>query len=215
MGNKKGYVPSEDAKRKTSESLKQAYADGSRVTSEETSQKRSASMRKAWESRPRTRSDEAKRKTSETLKQGYADGRIQLVGAALANSQSPFVLRTDAERKARKLENQKVWRENNPDKGAEYHRKYYPASYGWTAEQYEAEVQSRNGLCDVCKRPQQSGIRLAVDHDHECCSERSACDKCRRGLLCTNCNTLLGSAHDSIEILESAISYLNSFSQRT
>lgn len=211
MGNQKGYVPSEEAKRKVSESLKQAYADGTRATSEETRQKRSESMKKAWALRPHTRSEEAKRKTSETLKQGYAEGRIQLVGAALAQSQSPFAARTEAERKARKLETQRVWREQNPQANAEYHRKYHPLDYGWTAEQYEAEVQKREGRCDICGRPQQSGIRLAIDHDHTCCPERAACDKCRRGLLCTNCNTLLGSAHDSVEILESAISYLKKY----
>ena len=211
MGNKKGYVPSDEAKQKTSESLKQAYADGSRVTSEETRQKRSESMKKAWESRSRVRTEESRRKTSETLKAGYADGRIQLVGAALAQSQSPFAAQTEEERKARKLETQRIWRANNPGINAEYHRKYHPLDYGWTAEQYEAEVQKRTGLCDVCKRPQQSDIRLAIDHSHECCPERTACDKCRRGLLCMNCNTLLGSAHDSVQILEAAILYLKSF----
>lgn len=211
MGNKKGYVPSEEAKRKTSESLKQAYADGSRVTSEETRQKRSESMRKAWESRSRTRSEESKRKTSETLKQGYAEGRIQLVGAALANSQSPFVARTDEERKSRKLENQRIWRENNPEKLAEYKQKYTPESYGLTVEKYQAQVQSQNGLCAICKGPQQGDCNLAIDHNHDCCPERTACDKCRRGLLCSNCNWALGLVHDSIEVLQSMILYLKSF----
>jgi hypothetical protein len=211
MGNLKGYVPSEDAKRKASASLKQAYADGSRVTSEETRQKRSDSMKKAWESRSRTRTEEAKKKTSETLKQGYADGRIKLVGAALANANSPFMPHTDEERKAIKTERLKVWRAEHPEKQREYGRKYHPQSYGWTADQYEVEVQKRDGLCDVCRRPQQGDCRLAIDHNHTCCPEKSACDKCRRGLLCTNCNTLLGSAHDSVEILESAISYLKQY----
>ena len=211
MGNAKGYVPSDEAKRKTSESLKQAYADGSRITSDETRKKRSESMRKAWESRSHTRSEEAKRKTSETLKQGYAEGRIKLVGAALANAIDPFLPHTDEERKAIKAERLKVWRAAHPEKNAEYGRKYHPLDYGWTAEQYEAEVQKREGRCDICGRPQQNGYRLAIDHDHKCCPERAACDKCRRGLLCTNCNTLLGSAHDSVEILESAISYLKGY----
>ena len=208
MGNSKGYEPSEESKKKVSESLKQAYAEGRRVTSDETRQKRIESMRKAWESRSRVRTEESKRKTSETLKQGYADGRIQLVGAALANSQSPFKLRTDEEKKARKLETQRILREKHPERYKHYAYEQSVAFYGWTPEQYEAEVQKQNGLCAVCKRPQQAGVRLAIDHNHDCCPEREACDKCRRGLLCTNCNTLLGSAHDSIEILASAIEYL-------
>jgi hypothetical protein len=206
MGNKKGYVPSEEAKRKASESLKQAYADGSRVTSEETKQKRSESMRKAWESRSRTRTEESKRKTSETLKQGYAEGRIQLVGAALAQSQSPFAAHTEEERKTRKIVTQREWRASNPEKMAEYKKVENARRYGLTVEQYESAV-----LCDICKRPQQGDCSLAQDHKHGCCPEKTACDKCRRGRLCTNCNTLLGSAHDSVEILEAAILYVKQY----
>ena len=156
-------------------------------------------------------SDETRRKASESLKKAYAEGKMKLVGAALQQSLAPK--KSEAERKARKLVTQRIWRAAHPEKQGEYDRKYHPESYGWTAEKYEAEVQKRNGLCDVCKRPQQSGIRLAIDHDHKCCSERAACDKCRRGLLCTNCNTLLGSAHDSVEILEASILYLESFEE--
>jgi len=156
-------------------------------------------------------SEEQKSKTSETLKQGYAEGRIQLAGAALAQATEPFVHRSEEERKARKLEQQRVWREKHPNIVADYSVKYNAKYYGLTQEQYEAEIAKRNGLCDICKRPQQNGFRLAVDHDHGCCDERHACDKCRRGLLCTNCNTLLGSAHDSVEVLEKAILYLQSF----
>lgn len=188
MGNKKGYVPSEETKRKVSESLKKAYAEGR--------------GRKDY-----VPSEETKQKQSESLKLAYAEGRKVLTGAALAQSLAPK--KSPEERKARKLETQRIWR--TPERDAAYHRKYHPKSYGWTAEQYEAEVQKQNGLCAVCKRPQQAGMRLAIDHDHNCCPERAACEKCRRGLLCTNCNTLLGSAHDSVEILAAAILYLNSF----
>ena len=189
MGNQKGYVPSEETKRKVSEALKKAYAEGRR------------------QPRDYAKSEETKRKQSESLKLAYAEGRMVLTGAALANHLAPK--KSEAERKARKLETQRIWR--TPERDAAYHRKYHPVSYGWTAEQYEAEVQKQNGLCAMCTRPQQAGVRLAIDHDHACCPERTACDKCRRGLLCTNCNTLLGSAHDSIEILEAAILYLKSF----
>ena len=192
MGNRPGYKPSEETKRKTSESLKKAYAGGTR--------------KKRENYHP---SEEAKRKISEALTLAYAEGRKQLVGAALAASVAPK--KSIEERKARKLETQRLWRAAHPEKHAEYARKYHPGYYGLTAEQYEAEVQARNGLCDMCKRPQQSGIRLAIDHDHTCCPERRACDKCRRGLLCTNCNIILGSAHDSITILEEAIAYLKRY----
>ena len=94
-------------------------------------------------------SDETRRKASESLKKAYAEGKMKLVGAALQQSLAPK--KSEAERKARKLVTQRIW--------------------------------------------------------------RAACDKCRRGLLCTNCNTLLGSAHDSVEILEASILYLESFEE--
>lgn len=197
MGNSKGYLPSEESKRKVSEALKKAWAEG----------------RHKGNNFENADSEEWRRKISEGLKKAYADGSKKLTGAALQNSLAPK--KTDEEKKARKLETQKALRAAHPERYRQYKRKYHPISYGWTAEQYEAEVQKRNGLCDVCHRPQQNGVRLAIDHDHDCCSERAACDKCRRGLLCTNCNTLLGSAHDSIEILEQAISYLKRYKKET
>ncbi len=35
---------------------------------------------------------------------------------------------------------------------------------------------------------------LSVDHDHSCCPDKSACCKCIRGLLCADCNMMLGLA---------------------
>ena len=188
MGQPKGFIPSEETRRKTSDALKRAYAEGRRKP------------------RDYSRSEETRRKQSESLKKAYAEGRMVLTGAALEQSLAPK--KTEEERKARKLETQRDWRADNPEVVRGYKKKYHPTYYGLTAEQYDAENENRNGLCDVCKRPQQNGFRLAIDHNHDCCPERSACDKCRRGLLCTNCNTLLGSAHDSVEILTAAISYL-------
>ncbi len=193
MGNKKGYTPSDESKKKVSESLKLAYAEG----------------RHRGNGFEEADSEEWRRKIGDGLKKAYAEGRKTLTGAALEQSLAPK--KSKEERHARKMETQKAWREKNPEKYSQYYQKYYSLDYGLTAEQYEVEVATRQGLCDVCKRPQQSGIRLAIDHDHNCCPERAACEKCRRGLLCTNCNTLLGSAHDSVEILQNAILYLASF----
>ena len=94
---------------------------------------------------------------------------------------------------------------------AGYKQKYTPENYGWTAEQYQAQVQAQNNLCVICKGPQQGECNLAIDHNHDCCPERSACDKCRRELLCTNCNNALGRVHENIEILQSMILYLQKY----
>ena len=183
MGQPKGFTPSEETRRKVSEALKKAYAEGRRKP------------------RDYAKSEETKRKQSESLKLAYAEGRMVLTGAALQASLAPK--KSEAERKARKLETQRIWRDENPEKMADYKKEQKAKRYGLTVEQYESAV-----LCDICKRPQQGDCKLAQDHNHKCCPEKTACEKCRRGRLCTNCNTLLGSAHDSVEILESAILYL-------
>jgi hypothetical protein len=66
----------------------------------------------------------------------------------------------------------------------------------------------QEGRCAICRgRP--TTARLAVDHDHACCKKPPLCGRCTRGLLCSRCNhELLGAAHDSLQILENAVRYL-------
>lgn len=80
-------------------------------------------------------------------------------------------------------------------------------SYGLTLEDYDHMVAEQNGLCAICHKPEteidwHSGkIRnFHIDHDHETGEVR--------GLLCSLCNKGIGQLGDSIEILESAITYL-------
>ncbi len=57
----------------------------------------------------------------------------------------------------------------------------------------------QDGVCAICGDP--PGARaLAVDHDHTTNQVRA--------LLCTRCNTALGSARDDAEILSRMIDYL-------
>jgi len=72
-------------------------------------------------------------------------------------------------------------------------------SYGELVEQY-------GDVCGICRRSETSKTRsgelrrLAVDHDH-------ITGKIR-GLLCGDCNRMIGMAKDKIEVLEAAIEYL-------
>lgn len=63
-----------------------------------------------------------------------------------------------------------------------------------------------DGSCRVCGGTN----RPSMDHDHSCCPVGNGrkCGKCVRGLLCHNCNIILGNAKDSPEILRSLIAYL-------
>lgn len=70
-----------------------------------------------------------------------------------------------------------------------------------TAAQYNALIEDQEFCCAICKAHQDTfKYGLCIDHDHESGDVR--------GLLCINCNALLGHAKDSAGILESAISYL-------
>lgn len=82
------------------------------------------------------------------------------------------------------------------------------AKYGLSAEQYVEMLERQGHTCAVCDRANPGGKKLAVDHDHACCPGKYSCGKCVRGLLCSNCNSSLGHAKDSVEILESMIEYL-------
>ena len=49
-----------------------------------------------------------------------------------------------------------------------------------------------------------------LDHDNKCCtSNLSCCGECIRGVLCRQCNTLLGMANDDVNVLIGAVEYLN------
>lgn len=47
-----------------------------------------------------------------------------------------------------------------------------------------------------------------IDHDHACCPGIGSCGECVRGLLCHDCNILLGMAKDSADRLDQVKKYL-------
>lgn len=76
-------------------------------------------------------------------------------------------------------------------------------SYGIDLEYYNHLFESQEGKCAICKTHQiELEKTLSVDHCHK--------TNIIRGLLCGNCNTVLGMAKDNITTLENAISYLKS-----
>lgn len=80
------------------------------------------------------------------------------------------------------------------------HAHHLKKKYGITPDQYAAILEKQEGRCFICLCKPKSK-RLAVDHDHK--------TNKIRGLLCSRCNhKLLGSANDSIEMLQRAIDYL-------
>ena len=89
-------------------------------------------------------------------------------------------------------------------------RKYvYKTRYGITEEDYQRMQAQQDYRCSICGTHQnEQKIRMSVDHDHRCCPEIYSCGKCLRGLLCRNCNLMLGVLKDDEEVLQAAINYL-------
>jgi len=102
----------------------------------------------------------------------------------------------------------KIWVEKNRDKIRANSRRY---EYNMTQEQFDSLMLKQGGGCAICKSELDNPD---VDHDHKCCSTRKSCGKCNRGLLCHKCNTIIGLAQDSIEILSNAIKYLEAYNGR-
>ena len=78
--------------------------------------------------------------------------------------------------------------------------------YGISKENYEDLLKEQNFVCAICKKLEDKKHKngkvkmLGIDHDHKTGKVR--------GLLCTNCNRLLGWVNDDLEILKNAFKYL-------
>lgn len=103
----------------------------------------------------------------------------------------------------------KAWRAKNAGRLSEKDRKARLKLYGLTLGAFEALLKSQDGKCAICHRPPQPRrdgkgrqySQLDVDHNHSTNKVRA--------LLCYNCNAILGHAHDSSDVLRSAIAYLS------
>ena len=70
-----------------------------------------------------------------------------------------------------------------------------------TVDKFNNMYKEQQGCCYICGRHQDEfKFKLAVDHCHETGKIR--------GLLCHYCNKALGMFDDNVEILQSAILYL-------
>lgn len=109
--------------------------------------------------------------------------------------------RARPERKAAR----KVWddRFRNKDSTRSYLLRW---TYGITIETYNHMLTGQNGVCAICGGVNANGRKLSVDHNHQ--------TDAVRGLLCMQCNMLLGNAKDNVSILLKSIEYLNKWNQQ-
>jgi hypothetical protein len=103
---------------------------------------------------------------------------------------------------ARKAELRKQWGLANPEKKKLSDRKQsLKKRYNITLEQYNELFIKQNGLCAGCDlHASQLRRNLCVDHDHFTGKIR--------GLLCDDCNIILGHAKDDMKTLHQLTSYL-------
>ena len=75
--------------------------------------------------------------------------------------------------------------------------------FNLTIEMWEIVDKFQNGVCALCGKKQRSGKRLAVDHRHR--------DGLIRGLLCSQCNRLLGKIESNGWVVETLILLIEYF----
>jgi hypothetical protein len=99
---------------------------------------------------------------------------------------------------------------SDPEYRAEIKRRNRIFLYGVDQEWVLAKVAEQGG-CAVCGTNTPGGWDWHVDHDHACCPTEKTCGNCLRGVLCGNCNLILGHAGDSADRLMAAAAYLLTF----
>jgi hypothetical protein len=94
------------------------------------------------------------------------------------------------------------------DKCSQYQRmSHIKYNFNMSEDQYSTLMNIQGGVCAVCCEEFDGAPH--VDHDHTCCDKKYTCGNCVRGLLCSNCNWMIGHSRDSSEILMKGAVYLS------
>lgn len=107
-----------------------------------------------------------------------------------------------AQQRADRIQRDKVLRE----RGISVARVRRLKTYGLTPEGFDALLEAQAGVCAICgtndwwRGAVKDHNQPLIDHCHETDTVR--------GLLCNNCNTMLGHSKDRPEILRAAAQYL-------
>lgn len=107
--------------------------------------------------------------------------------------------------------NTAAWRRKNPNYAIGYYSKYVAKNpeyykmrnlkrYGLTSQQYDDLFWKQGGRCALCQTNSHNGKGWHIDHCHTTGKVR--------GILCNNCNVGLGHFKERIELLKTAIEYL-------
>jgi hypothetical protein len=96
----------------------------------------------------------------------------------------------------------KLWHKNHPERVKLHFKKAgLKRYYNITVEEYDEMFNKQEGKCLICGHHQSEfKRRFDVDHNHTTSKIR--------GLLCWNCNLLIGHAKEDINVLKNAVKYL-------
>ena len=93
--------------------------------------------------------------------------------------------------------------------------------YSLTLENLVSTYESQGGGCAICNKSlphpaDENGDKWQtnIDHDHTCCPTETSCGECIRGMLCRDCNLMLGHAKDNLSTLKKAVEYLERTSKK-
>jgi hypothetical protein len=95
------------------------------------------------------------------------------------------------------LEYARTQRANDPEWTRKKKNSSLKFAFGITLDDYEAMAEAQGHICAICRLPK---TPLCVDHCHVTGKVR--------GLLCHDCNKMLGFANDNTDVLSRAIEYL-------
>jgi hypothetical protein len=119
--------------------------------------------------------------------------------------------------------NRKKLREAEPDRFNAYAAKYrkanpekyagwrYKRKHGISKEEMFQMLEQQGNICKICQTPEPGIKGWVIDHDHKCCGPEKSCSNCKRGILCSPCNVILGFAKDNIQVLARAVEYLEEY----
>lgn len=91
--------------------------------------------------------------------------------------------------------------EQRPEKKQKVRNSKMKWRYGITIKDYDLMLIEQNNKCKICNKEFKKGQNICTDHNHNTGKIR--------GLLCLNCNTILGLSYENENILNNAIKYLN------
>jgi hypothetical protein len=169
------------------------------MTLEEKKDKRRAIQRKS--DLKRRADPEYMERRRERAREHYAnltlDQKIRL-HAGRSEYLQKYSKQPDAKRKA----NERAEKHRKTPEAQQWHRNWQlKRLYNMTPQQWEAVFEKQGRCCAICKASESGSKRnWHTDHSHETGSAR--------GILCHQCNLLLGAAKDRIPVLELAADYL-------